>query len=140
MAAVDVGYTADYPDDVLNALAIGLAADTTESGKKALDVVRARSPELMRVSEQTGEDLLATSTSFIEVLLMSLRSDIELPWSVFEQRARDEGRLRAAQGVALEAGQLVLPGSFTAAMPVVTDSTATADFGPLGSLTIHFTD
>ncbi|MDQ0634315.1 2-keto-4-pentenoate hydratase [Arthrobacter pascens] len=44
------------------------------------------------------------------------------------------------QGVALEAGQLVLPGSFTAAMPVVTDSTATADFGPLGSLTIHFTD
>ena len=44
------------------------------------------------------------------------------------------------QGVALEAGQLILPGSFTKAMPVVADSTATADFGPLGSLTIHFTD
>ena len=44
------------------------------------------------------------------------------------------------QGVALEAGQLILPGSFTAAMPVIADSTATADFGPLGSLTIHFTD
>ena len=44
------------------------------------------------------------------------------------------------QGVALEAGQLILPGSFTVAMPVVADSTATADFGPLGSLTIHFTD
>lgn len=44
------------------------------------------------------------------------------------------------QGVALEAGQLILPGSFTGAMPVVADSTATADFGPLGSLTIHFTD
>ena len=44
------------------------------------------------------------------------------------------------QGVALEAGQLILPGSFTQAMPVVADSTATADFGPLGSLTIHFTD
>jgi 2-keto-4-pentenoate hydratase len=44
------------------------------------------------------------------------------------------------QGVALEAGQLILPGSFTAAMPVVAGSTATADFGPLGSLTIHFTD
>jgi 2-keto-4-pentenoate hydratase len=42
------------------------------------------------------------------------------------------------QGVALEAGQLILPGSFTQAMPVVADSTATADFGPLGSLTIHF--
>lgn len=46
----------------------------------------------------------------------------------------------AEQGVALEAGQLVLPGSFTKAMPVVAKSSATADFGALGSLTIHFTD
>jgi 2-keto-4-pentenoate hydratase len=44
------------------------------------------------------------------------------------------------QGVALEAGQLVLPGSFTGAEPVTAGSTAVADFGPLGSLTIHFTD
>lgn len=44
------------------------------------------------------------------------------------------------QGVALEAGQLVLPGSFTKAMPVVANSSATADFGDLGALTIHFTD
>lgn len=44
------------------------------------------------------------------------------------------------QGVALEAGQLILPGSFTKAMPVVANSSATADFGALGSLTIHFTD
>jgi 2-keto-4-pentenoate hydratase len=44
------------------------------------------------------------------------------------------------KGVALEAGQLILPGSFTAAMPVISGSTATADFGPLGSLTIRFTD
>lgn len=42
------------------------------------------------------------------------------------------------QGVALEAGQLILPGSFTKAMPVVKDSTATADFGALGSLSINF--
>ncbi|WP_404287018.1 2-keto-4-pentenoate hydratase [Glutamicibacter arilaitensis] len=42
------------------------------------------------------------------------------------------------QGVALEAGQLILPGSFTGAVPVVKDSTATADFGQLGSLTINF--
>lgn len=42
------------------------------------------------------------------------------------------------QGVSLEAGQLILPGSFTKAMPVVADSTATADFGSLGSLTINF--
>lgn len=44
------------------------------------------------------------------------------------------------QGVALESGQLVLPGSFTKALPAVANSSATADFGRLGSLTIHFTD
>jgi 2-keto-4-pentenoate hydratase len=44
------------------------------------------------------------------------------------------------QGVALEAGQLILPGSFTKAEPVTAGSTAVADFGPLGSLTIHFTE
>ena len=44
------------------------------------------------------------------------------------------------QGVALEAGQLILPGSFTKAEPVTAGSTAAADFGPLGSLTIHFTN
>ncbi len=43
------------------------------------------------------------------------------------------------QGVALEAGQLILPGSFTKAEPVTAGTTAVADFGPLGSLTIHFT-
>jgi 2-keto-4-pentenoate hydratase len=44
------------------------------------------------------------------------------------------------QGVALDAGQLILPGSFTKAEPVTAGSTAVADFGPLGSLTIHFTE
>ncbi|MFK4296625.1 2-keto-4-pentenoate hydratase [Arthrobacter sp. GAS37] len=44
------------------------------------------------------------------------------------------------QGVALEAGQLILPGSFTKAEPVAAGTTATADFGPVGLLTIHFTD
>lgn len=42
------------------------------------------------------------------------------------------------QGVALEAGQMVLPGSFTKAMPAIKDSTAAADFGSLGSLEITF--
>jgi diguanylate cyclase (GGDEF)-like protein len=98
----DSGSNADDPGDVLNALAIGMAADTSESGKKALEVVRARSPELPRI-EQTGEDLLATSASFIEALLLSLRSDIEPPWSHYEERAREQGRLRSAQGVPLAA-------------------------------------
>lgn len=42
------------------------------------------------------------------------------------------------QGVSLPAGLIVIPGSFTAAMPVVSGQTATADFGPLGSLSVSF--
>lgn len=40
--------------------------------------------------------------------------------------------------VPLEAGQLVLTGSFTKALPVLTGESATADFGSLGSFTINF--
>ena len=97
------GPASSFPSDVLAALASGLAADTTESGKKTLEVVRARSPELVTLSEETGEDLVATSAGFIEMMLASLRSDIDLPWSQYEQRSRAFGRLRAAQGVPLEA-------------------------------------
>jgi diguanylate cyclase (GGDEF)-like protein len=79
-----------------------LAADTIDSGRKTLEVVRARSPELVMLSEETGEDLAVTSAGFIEMLLASLRSDVELPWAEFEQRSRSYGRLRAAQGVPLE--------------------------------------
>lgn len=88
--------------DVLATLASGLGVDSRESGRKALEVVRARSPELVLLTEQTGEDLVTTSASFIEMLLASLRTDLEVPWPVFEQRAREYGRLRAAQGVPLE--------------------------------------
>src|SRR5256886_7722308 len=88
--------------DLLGALASGLAADTGERGKKALDVLRARSPELFKVSEDSGEDLVAPSVSFIDVLLASLRVNEELPWDEYGQRARAHGRLRAAQGVPLE--------------------------------------
>ena len=77
--------------DVLGALASGLAADTGESGKKALEVLRARSPELFTLSEESGEDLVATSVSFIDVLLASLRVDEELPWNEYDQRARAHG-------------------------------------------------
>jgi diguanylate cyclase (GGDEF)-like protein len=97
------GSTADYPSDVLGALASGLAADTIESGRKTLEVVRARSPQLVLLSEETGEDLVATSAGFIDMLLASLRSDLELPWAEYDDRSRSYGRLRAAQGVPLEA-------------------------------------
>ncbi|MHB8590135.1 MAG: GGDEF domain-containing protein [Candidatus Dormibacteraceae bacterium] len=97
------GATSDDPGDVLAALASGLAADAIESGRKTLEVVRVRSPELIQLSEEAGEDLVATSAGFIEMLLASLRLDVELPWAQFDQRSRSYGRLRAAQGVPLEA-------------------------------------
>jgi diguanylate cyclase (GGDEF)-like protein len=96
------GSTSDYPGEVLNALATGLAADTVESGRRTLEVVRARTPELVLLSEDTGEDLVATSAGFIDMLLASLRSDLDLPWSEYDDRSRSYGRLRAAQGVPLE--------------------------------------
>src|SRR5438874_4562024 len=91
-----------HAGDVLATLASGLGVDSRESGRKALEVVRARSPELVTLSEETGEDLITTSAGFIEMLLSSLRSDLELPWIEFGQRSRDYGRLRAAQGMPLE--------------------------------------
>ena len=91
-----------YAVDVLATLAGGLGVDAVDSGRKALEVVRARSPELVKLSEQTGEDLVMTSAGFIDMLLASLRTDIDLPWADFEQRSRDYGRLRAAQGLPLE--------------------------------------
>src|SRR5260370_17674471 len=88
--------------DVLSTLAAGLAADAPETGRKTLKVIRARSPELVRLSENTGEDLVATSADFIDILLTSLRTDVEVPWPDYEQRTKEFGRLKAAQGVPLE--------------------------------------
>ncbi len=92
------GHTAD----VLGTLAGGLGVDSIERGRRALEVVRAQAPELVTLSEQTGEDLVATSAGFIEVLLAALRNDVEVVWEEYERRLRDHGRLRAAQGWPLE--------------------------------------
>jgi diguanylate cyclase (GGDEF)-like protein len=102
MSPSSAGAFGHHPGDVLSALAVGLAADASQTGRKTLKVIRARSPDLVRMSEATGEDLIATSVGFIDVLLTSLRSDLEVPWSEYEQRTRDYGRLKAAQGVPLE--------------------------------------
>src|SRR5260370_11032683 len=96
------GSTSDYPGEVLAALATGLAADTVESGRKTLEVVGGRWAELVHLSEDAGEDLVATSAGFIDMLLASLRSDVELPWAEYDERSRSYGRLRAVQGVPLE--------------------------------------
>lgn len=92
----------DDPRDLLAAIAIGLAADTRDSSRKALGVIKARSPDLLSPYVQTGEDLAVTTAGFIDVLLASLHAESDLPWSLYDQRARDYGRLRAAQGVPLE--------------------------------------
>ena len=91
-----------YAVDTLSTLASGLGVDSMESGRMALEVVRTRSPELVLIGEQTGEDLVTTSAAFIDMLLAALRNDIEPPWLDFEQRSREYGRLRAAQGLPLE--------------------------------------
>jgi diguanylate cyclase (GGDEF)-like protein len=96
------GFVGDDPGDVLNALASGLTADVTESGRKTVEVIRSRSPELVRLSEETGEDLIGVSAGFIEMLLASLRSDVDPQWGAHEQRAREYGRMQAAQGIPLE--------------------------------------
>src|SRR2546430_2605434 len=89
--------------DVLGTLASGLGVDSRESGRKALEVVRARSPELIALGEQTGEALVTTWAGFIEMMLPALRTDLEPPWLEYADRSRDYGRLRAAQGLPLEA-------------------------------------
>jgi len=44
----------------------------------------------------------------------------------------------APHNVALEAGQVVLSGSFTRPMPVAAGDTVTADYGPLGAISCRF--
>jgi diguanylate cyclase (GGDEF)-like protein len=92
----------DDPRNLLAAIAVGLAADTRESGRRALGVIKARSPELLRPYETADDELAVTAAGFIDVLLATLHSEADLPWLRYEQRARDYGRLRAAQGVSLE--------------------------------------
>lgn len=44
----------------------------------------------------------------------------------------------APHGVALEPGQIILSGSFTAPVKVVAGDTVNADYGPLGTISCHF--
>jgi 2-oxo-hept-3-ene-1,7-dioate hydratase len=47
-------------------------------------------------------------------------------------------RTFSSHGVALEPGQVILAGSFTRAIPARAGDTIQADFGPLGTLGVHF--
>src|SRR5258705_10848146 len=90
------------PRHVLSALAGGLSADVADVARKSLEVVRVRSPELIRHSDEAGEDMMASAVDFIDMLLTSLQTEVEQNWHQLEQKTRDFGRLKAAQGVPLE--------------------------------------
>ena len=90
------------PRHVLSALAAGLSADVADVARKSLEVIRVRSPELIRQSDEAGEDAMVSAVDFIEMLLTSLQTDLEQDWQALEQKTRDYGRLKAAQGVPLE--------------------------------------
>ncbi|HXC77547.1 MAG TPA: GGDEF domain-containing protein [Candidatus Acidoferrum sp.] len=98
---LESGSERDDARDLLAAIAIGLAADTRDSSRRALGVIKARSPDLLS-PYLSGEDLAETAVGFIDVLLASLHAESDLPWFLYDQRACDYGRLRAAQGVPLE--------------------------------------
>ena len=48
-------------------------------------------------------------------------------------------RRLAPHGLAIEPGQVILSGSFTRAVPAAAGDTFVADYGPLGTVSIHFT-
>jgi diguanylate cyclase (GGDEF)-like protein len=90
------------PGDVLEALAIGLAVEVADTGRRVHEVIKVRSPELVRAAEESGEDLAVTSASFMDILVASLTGDVEVTWVDQAMRWREYGRMKAAQGVPLE--------------------------------------
>ena len=92
----------EYVGDVLAAIVDELAMDPADLGVRTLEVLRARSPELVRRGEESGEDPAAIAAVFMEILLASLSSEVTLQWKANESRSREHGRERAAQGVRLE--------------------------------------
>lgn len=92
----------DPAGDILSALVDELEVDPAELGQRALKVWRERSPALVMLSENTGENPVATAAGFMQMLLGSLGSDADLDWSDCEQRSREYGRRRARQAVPLQ--------------------------------------
>ncbi len=90
------------PRHVLSALAAGLSADVADVASKSLDVIRVRSPDLVRHSDEAGEDMMVSATDFIQMLLTSLQTEVEQNWEELERKTRDYGRAKAAQGAPLE--------------------------------------
>src|SRR2546423_925219 len=96
------GSGGSYAIDVLATLASGLGVDSRESGRKALEVMRARAPELIALGEKTGEDLVTTSAGVIETMLAGLRPDLGLSWAESGEGCGVSGWWRAAQVLPLE--------------------------------------
>jgi diguanylate cyclase (GGDEF)-like protein len=89
--------------ELLTELADTLSADATESGIVAAEVVGAIEPELLKgYKDGSADDLVKTSTSFLQALFRSLRPDSKLPWTEYYSLAREAARRYADKGVPLE--------------------------------------
>ena len=64
------------PRHLLSGLAAGLSADVADVARKSLEVIRIRSPELIRHSDEAGEDMMASAVDFIEMLLKIGRAHV----------------------------------------------------------------
>jgi diguanylate cyclase (GGDEF)-like protein len=90
--------------DLLSELADRLSADTGESGLVAVESVRTLAPEVVRMAkDESIDELVRTSVSFLEVLFRSLHSNSRVPWPHYYALARESSHRFAEKGVPPEA-------------------------------------
>jgi diguanylate cyclase (GGDEF)-like protein len=89
--------------ELLSDLADRLALNPTPSGLVAVEAVRSIEPDLLRgLQDASGDEMLKTSVTFLEVLFRSLRTDAKVPWTEYYAAAREASRRYAERGVPLE--------------------------------------
>src|ERR1700674_3930932 len=90
--------------DLLSDLADRLSADTGESDLVAAESIRAIAPAVLKAQKDDSVDeLIRTSVSFLEVLFRSLHTDSHVPWLEYYGMAREASRRYAEKGIPLEA-------------------------------------
>ncbi|HEV2034827.1 MAG TPA: GGDEF domain-containing protein [Candidatus Dormibacteraeota bacterium] len=89
--------------DLLSDLADRLSADTGESDLVAAESIRAIAPAVLKAQKDDSVDeLIRTSVSFLEVLFRSLHTDSHVPWLEYYGLAREASRRYAEKGIPLE--------------------------------------
>ena len=89
--------------DLLSELAERLSADPGESGLVAAESVRSIAPEVLQLQkDESIDELVRTSVSFLEVLFRSLRTDSRVPWKAYYGLAREASHRYAEKGIPLE--------------------------------------